>query len=331
MTPRIAVVGLGWMGFDHARVLAARPDVELVAVVDRDAALADRVGAQLGVRGLTELAPVLGEVDGVSICTPDAAHEELALEALAAGARIMVEKPLATSSGAVQRMLFAAGEDESRITVGHLLQHDPRIVRTRLALASGTLGDIWHMRVRRHASRAVAAHVAGGSTVGWFGTIHDAELLLSFVDAAPTEVRATGRRGFVSDQWDVIDAVVDFEDGAYGTLHESWTLGSSRPNRSDSGFTIVAEHGSVDVDLGHGQVLVSGPEGATAPDVMHYPSAGLGDASDLQTELDAWVRTLRSGVQHGVDARRAGRAVALVEAIHESLGTGRAVRPVTLN
>lgn len=330
MTIRAAVVGLGWMGHDHARVLAAHPEVELVAVVDRTPERAAQVAAETGARAAGDLAPLLGSIDAVSVCTPDAAHEALVIAALDAGASVLVEKPMATSVPAATRMLAAAGGDDARLTVGHLLQHDPRVVRARAALAGGALGRAWHARVRRHASRAVASHVAGTSTVGWFGTIHDAELLLSVMSSDAVEVRATGRRNLVSPGWDVIDAAVDFADGTYGTLHESWTLAPTRPNRSDSGFTVVAEHGSIDVDLGHGQVLVSGPDGANSPDVMHYPSAGLADASDLQTELDAWVRTLRTGVQHGVSGRRAARAVALVAAVHDSLETNRPQRPVVI-
>lgn len=330
MIPRIAVVGLGWMGGDHARVLAARTDVELVAVVDRDRDRADEVARSLGVQAARELGDVLADVDAVSVCTPDAVHEAITVQALEAGSRVLVEKPLATSTAAVRRMLEIAGDDDSRITVGHLLQHDARVVRARAALEAGEVGPVWHMRVWRHASRAVAAHVAGGSSVGWFGTIHDAELLLSFMDSEVAAVRATGRRGLVSGHWDVIDAVVDFVDGRYGTLHESWTLAAGRPNRSDSGFTIVAQSGSIDVELGHGQVLVAGAASAVAPDVMHYPSAALSDSSDLQAELAAWVRTLTSGVQHGVSGRRAASAVALVEAIHLSLETGEPVVPVSI-
>lgn len=331
MTIRIAVVGLGWMGRDHARVLASRPDAELVAVIDRDHDRAAQVAAETGARAATDLAPLLASVDAVSVCTPDVAHEALVVAALDAGARVLVEKPMATSVAAAERMLAAAGDDDARLTVGHLLQHDARVVRARAVVEGGGLGRLWHARVRRHASRAVASHVAGTSTVGWFGTIHDAELLLSFMSAAPVEVRATGRRALVSPGWDVIDAAVDFADGSYGTLHESWTLAPTRPNRSDSGFTIVAEHGSVDVDLGHGQVLVAGPEDAVAPDIMHYPSAHLADASDLQTELDAWIRTLRTGVQHGVSGRRAARAVALVAAVHDALETGTPQRPAIIH
>jgi len=318
---RVAVVGLGWMGTEHARILADRPDLDLVAVVDRRSEHAVTVAGQLGTTAVGDFADVVGSIDAVSICTPDHAHEELVLAAISHGLRVIVEKPMATSVDAAARML-AASPDDATLTVGHLLEHDPRIERARQMIDRGDLGDLWHARVRRHASRAVADHVASGSSVGWFGTIHDADLLLSLTGSRPTSVHATGRRGLVSSQWDVIDATVMMESGVYGTLHESWTLPAGRANRSDSGIAIIGSGGGIEVDLGHGQVLFSDATSSVAPDVMHYPSVTLRDRSDLETELHAWARTLRTGVQYGVGARRAFAAVALVDAIHRSLESG---------
>lgn len=315
---RVAVVGLGWMGADHARVLAAHPAAELVAVVDADAERAAEVARTLGVRAAGALDEVLDEVDAVSVCTPDRTHEPLVLQALAARRAVLVEKPLATDAAAARRMVDAAWAEHA-LTVGHLLDVDPRVERARQVVRSGGIGDVWHVRIRRHAGRAVAAHVRDGSTVGWFGTIHDADLLLDLVDGEPAEVSATGVRGLVTGSWDVVDAVVRFDTGVYATLHESWTLAAGRPNRSDSGLAVVGSEGTVEVDLGHGQVLHATRTHAVAPDVAHYPSRTLLDSSDLQVELDRWVRGVLARRVAGVTGHRALRAVELVERIHECL------------
>lgn len=318
--PRVGVVGLGWMGRDHARVLAAHPGVDLVAVVDTDPQRSRDVASQVGARAAGSVGEVLGELDALSVCTPDRHHEELVVAALESGVRVLVEKPLATDVAAARRMVNAAW-DEAALSVGHLLDADPRIERTRQLITQGRIGTLWHVRVRRHAGRAVASHVAGTSSVGWFGTIHDADLLLSLTGAQPQTVHAHGVRGLLTDTWDVIDAVVRMSDGLYATLHESWTLPAGRANRSDSGIALIGSNGGIEIDLGHGQLLVSDEATSTAPDVMHYPSSSLADTSDLQVELDRWVRSL-DGVQHGVSGARALRAVELVEAIHRSLATG---------
>lgn len=315
---RVAVVGLGWMGYDHSRVIARHPGAELVAVLDLDRARREEVAAELGVRAADSLEEVLDDVDAVSVCTPDHTHEPLVLTALAARKRVLVEKPMATSAAAARRMVAAASWDANALTVGHLLDADARVERARHILRSGGIGELWHVRVRRHASRAVAQHVGDNSSVGWFGTIHDADLLLDLVGATPVSVRATGISGLVNKGWDLIDAVVKFDNGVYATLHESWTLASGRANRSDSGLALIGSEGSLEIDLGHGQVLHSRHDSSVAPDVMHYPSAELRDSSDLQVQLDRWIRS-GPGEQLGVSGQRALAAVELVEWIHNEL------------
>lgn len=321
---RVAVVGLGWMGRDHARILAAHPDVQLVALVDTDLARAALLADEFDVGHARDLDEILGDVDAVSICTPDAAHAELTVRALMAGVAVLVEKPLATSVAEARRMVSAA-PFPGALTVGHLLDVDPRVERARQIMRAGGIGDLWHARVRRHASRAIGTHVGAAGSVGWFGTIHDADLLLDLVDSAPTSVRATGVRGRVSQSWDVIDAVVTFASGVYATLHESWTLAAGRANRSDSGLALIGEGGSLEIELGHGQLLHSTAETSVAPDVMHYPSKTLHDTSDLQVQLDRWVAGLHGGPS-GVTGARALAAVKLVAAVHEALESGEIVR-----
>lgn len=321
MRPRVAVVGLGWMGRDHARILAAHPGVELIYVVDRRADLAQEMAALVTALPATDLADVIDDVDAVSVCTPDAAHEEVALLALRHHRRVFVEKPLATSLSAARRMAAAAWT-ESALSVGHLLDADPRIERTRLAIAAGKIGELWHARIYRHAGRQIAQNVAENSSVGWFGAVHDADLLLDLTGREARSVRSSGLRGRVTNTWDVIDTTVEMSDGIYATLHESWTLPAGRTNRSVSGLVLIGDMGGLEVNLGHGQVEISSNAGSYAPDTMHYPSEGLRDSSDLQVELDRWVQTLH-GAEIGVNAQRGLRAVALVDAIHRSLESGK--------
>jgi len=306
------------MGYDHSRIIANHPHAELVAVIDVNEQRRDEVAKTLGTRSSDSLASVLHDIDAVSVCTPDHLHVDYVLEALAARKRVLVEKPMATSSSAALKMVTAAKWDANALTVGHLLDADPRVERARAILRSGGIGDLWHVRIRRHASRAVAQHVGENSSVGWFGTIHDADLLINLVDAAPVEVHATGVANLISQGWDVIDATITFDNGVYATLHESWTLAAARANRSDSGIVLIGSEGSLEIDLGHGQVLHSTEDKSVAPDVMHYPSQSLRDSSDLQVQLDRWIRSCQ-GQQLGVSGERALAAVQLVDRIHASL------------
>ncbi|MGH9312371.1 MAG: Gfo/Idh/MocA family protein, partial [Vicinamibacterales bacterium] len=78
---RVAVVGVGYLGRHHARILSALPGVELAAVVDINRARADEVAAATGARAYTDARDIAStmEVDAVTIAVPTDAHAEVAL------------------------------------------------------------------------------------------------------------------------------------------------------------------------------------------------------------------------------------------------------------
>ena len=100
MTERmhVAVVGYGYWGSKHVRVLSTMPDVA-VTVVDRDPGRIEEAAALYPsvTRTATDLDEVLGRVDAVLVATPPASHHPVALKALRSGKHVLVEKPLATS------------------------------------------------------------------------------------------------------------------------------------------------------------------------------------------------------------------------------------------
>src|SRR6185369_8440013 len=94
---RAAVVGVGHLGRFHAEKYAVLPDATLVAVVDCDGERAAAVAAALGVRALTDHRALAGLVDCASVAVPTQDHARVALDLLAAGIDVLVEKPLATT------------------------------------------------------------------------------------------------------------------------------------------------------------------------------------------------------------------------------------------
>jgi predicted dehydrogenase len=102
---RVAVIGVGHLGQHHARLLAAIPEVELVAVVDTKPGRAGEIGAKHGVAALTDAAGLVGRVDAVTIATPTASHVDVALAFVEAGAAVLVEKPIAVSLAEADRLV----------------------------------------------------------------------------------------------------------------------------------------------------------------------------------------------------------------------------------
>jgi predicted dinucleotide-utilizing enzyme len=117
---RAAVVGVGYLGRFHAEKYAAHEDVELVAVVDSDAARAHEVAEALGVEALVDHAALRGRVDCVTVAVPTAEHHRITRDLLCAGMDVLVEKPLSTSVAQGQDLLECAARGQRVLQVGHL-------------------------------------------------------------------------------------------------------------------------------------------------------------------------------------------------------------------
>src|SRR3990170_1719291 len=91
---RAAVIGVGYLGRFHAQKYGQLPGCELVAVVDGREEVRRAVAAEVGAQAIAEYRDLLGKVDAVSVVTPTSTHFEIADAFLAAGAHVLVEKPI---------------------------------------------------------------------------------------------------------------------------------------------------------------------------------------------------------------------------------------------
>src|SRR5688500_3133631 len=95
MSVRVAVIGVGALGKHHARILAAMPGAELVAIVDINEARAREIGGLVNASSFTNASDVLSRVDAVTVAVPTESHLGVALPFLQRGIGVLVEKPLA--------------------------------------------------------------------------------------------------------------------------------------------------------------------------------------------------------------------------------------------
>ncbi|MBF9036172.1 Gfo/Idh/MocA family oxidoreductase [Rhodobacterales bacterium HKCCE2091] len=145
MTTRLAIIGAGLMGADHARIFAEElSGASLQVVVDADEARARRVADQCGAAdaGIDPEAAILrGDVDAVVIASPDFTHAPLSKACIAAGKPVLCEKPLSQSSAECLEVLeaeMAAGRPF--VQLGFMRRYDQSYVEMREALTSGRIG-----------------------------------------------------------------------------------------------------------------------------------------------------------------------------------------------
>ncbi|MEZ5560003.1 MAG: Gfo/Idh/MocA family oxidoreductase [Pseudomonadales bacterium] len=155
---RYGFIGAGGIAGEHMTHLAARDDVELVAMADPDEAAMARHAAKFGVaRAFTDWRQMLdqAELDAVSVCTPNRLHAECAIGALEAGCAVLCEKPLAASVAEGERMVEVADRLGGKLVIGFQYRYSPRTQFLRQAAAGGQFGRILYARVQALRRRGI--------------------------------------------------------------------------------------------------------------------------------------------------------------------------------
>jgi predicted dehydrogenase len=148
---RTAVVGAGRIADEHLGFLAARDDVDLVAVCDRSPALARFAAARFGASApFTDAAEMLDRTrpDVVHVLTPAATHERLVFAALGAGAHVVVEKPAALRHGSLLRLLQAAAAARRFVVEDHNYRFNRSVQALEQLVGDGRLGRVIEVEVR---------------------------------------------------------------------------------------------------------------------------------------------------------------------------------------
>ena len=253
--PKVAVVGLGIWGKNHALAYADYDRCELALVCDADPARARATGENLGVRWTDDISEVAASgVDGVSIATPDHLHAAVTLEMLKAGKSVFLEKPLATSLEEAERLAAAAAESGRIAIVDFQNRWNPAFMGIKESVSKGEIGAPVMGYVRLSDSITVAESWltwAGKSGPEWFLFPHTIDIVRWIIDQDPVSVYALGKRGILSgrgiDCWDAIQALVQFES-CFFTFETSWVVPAGSPSVVDSRFVLYGESGKVDYD-----------------------------------------------------------------------------------
>lgn len=319
---RVGVVGGGLMGELHASIYRALPEVSLQWIVEPDPTRAAVLAGVLGVPVLPSADGRWSDLDAVSICTPDHIRQP-ALDALRAGVRVLVEKPLATSAAEAADLL-AARQRPEHLMVGHVLHFDPRLIQARAARPE--IGKLWAVRSWRSNSLLAAQRIGPRTSVAWFLGIHDVDVVRWVTGLDIVEVRARGRR-MVSPHYDYVEAHALLSDGTPVSFHWSWLLPVQRGSGLQAGLELTGEDGMIEADLSHTAVaLTSRPSGRQRQmDTFHWPPhAAGGPGGDLRAELEGFVAAVRTGAMPPVTGEDGAHAVAVIEAVDRSIASGGA-------
>lgn len=212
---RIAVIGVGAFGQNHARVLAALDEAELVAVVDTDADRAQKIAAEHGCRGVSgvsDASMLAGEIDAAVVAVPTLHHEAVAIPLLESGVDVLVEKPAAPDLDSLDRMVAAAAANGRILQVGHLERFNPAV---QAALEAATLPLFFEVhRLGMFSPRSLDVDVVMDLM------IHDLDILLAMVHSPINRIEASGIP-ILSTQADIASVRIVFDNGCVANLTAS--------------------------------------------------------------------------------------------------------------
>jgi predicted dehydrogenase len=237
---RVALMGVGAIAqVVHLPVLNELDDVELAGVCDIDNVRANALAARFGIPHIFRRDDDVFRsdlIDAIIICTPSYLHEEQAIAAMEAGKHVLVEKPLALSPEAVERVLAAAERTGRTLMVAMNNRYRPDTMALRPFAQNGELGDVFltrgawlnrKMRLVRPTWRHRRATAGGGAMMDLGVQTLDLCLwMLDFPQAVSVMTQMHFPEGMEVE--DTAGIIVRMKDGAGISLTVSWSLVAER-------------------------------------------------------------------------------------------------------
>jgi UDP-N-acetylglucosamine 3-dehydrogenase len=244
---KVGIVGAGIMGGNHARVLRAVPQAEVVVVADPDAEKGRRLAEHIGATFEPRLEALPGQVDAAIVATPTETHAEIAVTLMESGLDVLVEKPIAPTVEEAKDLLAIARKHDRILMVGHVERFNPAV----LELVRHVDGLI-HVDVRRVGS--FTPRITTGVVLDLM--IHDVDLVSSLAGGELTMLSALTRR-VRTDSEDIATCVLSYDSGV------SATLTASRVSQAKQRQIELTQHANVvTADLLRQQVTIQRVEHA---------------------------------------------------------------------
>ena len=209
---RVAVVGCGEFGRNHARVYREMESAQLAGVFDSDPARAAAFAQEFQTQSFSSLQEMQGKVDAASVAVPTIAHAEVGCRLMELGIDVLVEKPMAKNLADADALLTAAKKHARILQVGHVERFNPAVLAVEPILNRPLFFEVHRLGVFSPRSLDV--------DVIYDLMIHDLDILLALVGEPVIEVKAVGIP-VLSDKVDIAHARLEFAGGAVANVTAS--------------------------------------------------------------------------------------------------------------
>jgi predicted dehydrogenase len=321
------------MGEQYVRIYSAHPHAAVTAVCTRRRDRLDEVGDKYGVGSrFTDYRELLdrADVDAVCVATPDFAHYEPTAAALRAGKHVLCEKPFTTVLGEADELLALSRERPGlKLQVAFNHRWLSSYHHGFAAIRGGSIGRPIAGYARKNDTIYVSTEMidwAARSTPLHFLGAHDIDLMRWYFGSEPVEARAYGARGVLAargiDTYDLIQAQVKFEEGAFATFESAWVYPNTFPTIVDSFVEVVGSEGHLHFDRKRESIEMSTPRQFTYPKTF-LTSDVFGKLRGAFVEcLSDFVDSITGDTEPKVTAFDGRQVTAVLDAVTRALASG---------
>lgn len=305
MKKRIAVVGAGAFGKNHARVVAESERAELKFVVDTNLKRAQEFAH--GAAVTADFRDLIGQVDAAIVAVPTVYHAEVGCALLEAGIDVMIEKPIASTIEEADHLIETADRNGTIIQVGHLERFNPAVVALEKLATLPLFFEVHRMSV--FTLRSLDVDVVLDLM------IHDLDIVLAFARAELKDIRAAGI-SVLSPRTDIANVRLEFADGCIANLTAS-RVSTDKVRK----LRLFQPQQYISVDYANQSAAaftVGGPDGVA------FEQLEIEKAEPLKLQFDAFLDAVETRRQPKLNGRVARRtleiALAVIDKIEEHAG-----------
>jgi predicted dehydrogenase len=303
---RFGIIGAGLWGQAHAEVYSTHPASELAAVCDIDERKAKTLASAHGTATVyADYERMVRDpnVDAVAVVTPDFAHCGPIVAAARAGKHVIVEKPLATTTEDLERIVDEVSKAGITLMVDFHNRWSPPIVVTRNNIENHSLGQLISAYVRLNDTISVPTKMlswASRSSILWFLGSHAVDTLRYLsgdeVERVFTVSRSEVLKGMGIDVPDIYQSILEFRSGLIATTENNWIVPNTNPSVNDFKVNILGSKGMISLDLMHNNLIERYLDGAADhPDILVGPQIHGRHEGFAYDSIRAFVDCLVSG------------------------------------
>jgi predicted dehydrogenase len=302
---RVAVVGCGEFGRNHARVYREMENVELVAVVDQDRDRAGKIAQEFGTAAFETIEDLRGRVDAASVAVPTVAHRDVGCALMEMGVDVLVEKPMTRTLAEADDLVGAARKLGRILQVGHVERFNPAVLAVEPIVNRPLFFEVHRLGVFTPRSLDI--------DVIYDLMIHDLDILLALVEEPVEEVKAVGIP-VLTNKVDIAHARLEFAGGAVANVTAS-RVSTERVRK----MRFFQQHEYISLDYARRDALRVGVKTPGPQPEFAYEKLPAPTTEPLRAELDAFVEVVRTRVSPKTNGAAGRAALELAGRVMESI------------